>query len=68
MKIDVERMELEVLAGLSKTIARCRPNIFVEIDILHSEAFEAWLEDNRYRVVETFQPTKRNLNYMCLAA
>lgn len=66
IKIDVERMEMQVLAGLAKTIARCRPPIFVEVDREHIDAFELWCRDNRYRVVQTFQHTKRNINHMCL--
>ncbi len=66
MKIDVERMELEVLSGLAKTITRCRPNIFVEVDVLHLEQFETWRTQNRYKVVQTYQRSKRNINHMCL--
>ena len=66
IKIDVERMELEVLAGLEKTIARCRPPIFVEVDTLHLDAFAEWLEANRYEVEVTYQRSKRNINHMCL--
>lgn len=66
MKIDVARMELEVLSGLSKTIARCRPNIFVEVDSLHSDRFKTWLADNGYKSVQTFQPTKRTTSHMCV--
>lgn len=35
MKIDVEGHELDVLKGAAATIARCRPNLFVEIEQRH---------------------------------
>ena len=38
VKIDVEGMELPVLHGLSETIARCKPKLFVE---MHGVDFEA---------------------------
>lgn len=68
IKIDVERMEMMVLAGLEKTISRCRPPIFVEVDRNHLEDFEAWLAQNRYTVEITYQRSKRNINHMCLPA
>jgi FkbM family methyltransferase len=42
IKIDVEGMELGVLRGLSDTIARARPMIFVEVDHDNAEGFAAW--------------------------
>lgn len=66
IKIDVERMELKVLEGLKRTIARCRPPIFVEVDREHLDAFETWLTDNQYTVEITYQRSKRNINHMCL--
>lgn len=54
MKIDVEGMEREVLAGAGATIAQWRPKIMIEVFRRHMPEFERWLEANRYRVVRTF--------------
>ena len=66
IKIDVERMEMEVLAGLENTISRSRPPIFVEVDVLNLDAFSAWCADHAYRVIDTRQRSKRNINHMLL--
>jgi FkbM family methyltransferase len=52
IKVDVEGMECDVLAGAMKTIARCRPVLYVEndrrersaelISLLHSMGYRAW--------------------------
>ncbi|MEM7743567.1 MAG: FkbM family methyltransferase [Pseudomonadota bacterium] len=66
VKIDVERMEMQVLAGLDRCLRRCRPPLFIEIDIANEDAFEAWRAEHRYRVVDRRQQVKRNATYMCL--
>jgi FkbM family methyltransferase len=50
LKIDVERMELEVLAGARQTIARCLPIIIVEQLKTSNEALTAALEVHGYRL------------------
>lgn len=64
LKIDVEGMEVDVLAGLGRTIARCRPKIFVEVDEKNVVAFEQWCEHNSYSVAERFRRYNWNENYM----
>lgn len=64
VKIDVEGMEMRVLAGLAATISRCRPNLFVEVDDGNVPAFEMWLTENDYRLVERFRRYVGNENYM----
>jgi len=54
IKIDVEGMELAVLKGLERTIADCRPNIFVEVDNAHAPAFRALVDRLGYLVVDRY--------------
>lgn len=48
MKIDVEGMEIQVLSGLSQTIARTRPLLLVEVDQDNDMAFETWCAAQDY--------------------
>jgi len=51
IKIDVEGMELDVLAGAKATLARCRPILYVENDRAHkAEALVAQLQQDGYRM------------------
>jgi len=64
IKIDVEGMEMQVLAGLSETIARCRPVVFIEVDEVNREAFLAWVAANAYEVAATFRRYPVNENFL----
>lgn len=64
IKVDVEGMEMRVLAGLAATIARCRPNLFVEVDDANAAAFAGWLDHNGYCQAERFRRYVGNENYM----
>jgi len=51
IKIDVEGMELDVLAGAKATLARCRPILYVENDRAEkAEPLVASLQDAGYRM------------------
>lgn len=50
IKIDVEGMELDVLAGLEQTIARCRPLMFIEVNDDHRTQFLSLIEQWSYKV------------------
>lgn len=54
LKIDVEGMELDVLAGAKNMIRRNRPDILIDIDDRQFPAFEHWLNDNHYTVRKRF--------------
>ncbi len=59
LKIEVNGMELDALAGAERTIARCRPKILIELwDVT---AGTDWLEDHQYEVSHC-----AGLNYFAL--
>jgi FkbM family methyltransferase len=63
LKLDVEGMELEALAGGASLIARFRPAIYVEVlDRLIGE-FLGWVDRNGYRIEKVF-PDKTHCNYL----
>lgn len=64
VKIDVEGMELSVLAGMSGLLARHRPKMFIEVDNANAEGFAAWLGTAGYQVLETFRRYSANLNHL----
>lgn len=66
LKIDVEGMEMRVLRGLSATIARWRPTMFVEVDQLNAENFSGWLRAHDYVVQRSFRRYARNENHLIM--
>lgn len=64
VKIDVEGMEMKVLAGLSDTIAQQRPRIFIEVDRGNADAFTAWVEQNNYGVKARYKRYRANENFL----
>jgi FkbM family methyltransferase len=55
IKIDVEGMELDVLAGAQRLIAGSRPKIMIEVFRHRIAEFEAWMRLYRYRVNRKFE-------------
>jgi FkbM family methyltransferase len=55
IKIDVEGMELGVLAGAQRIIAESRPKIMIEVFRDHVPEFGQWLDRNKYRVARAFE-------------
>ncbi|WP_417526082.1 FkbM family methyltransferase [Marinovum sp.] len=69
IKIDVEGMELQVLAGLSGVLERARPVMMVEVDNSVEAAFLDWVAAQGYAVVSTHQRYRLNKNHLiCDAA
>ena len=62
LKIDVEGMELAVLAGGAKLIARDRPLLYVEcISVEEYKAIAQWMAGQNYTYWETFNATPTHL-------
>jgi FkbM family methyltransferase len=60
LKIDVEGMELEVLAGAAKSVGANRPILLVEVLKTDAEALRAWLENLGYMIIPS------GLNYLAI--
>jgi FkbM family methyltransferase len=64
IKIDVESMELDILVGLDQTIARWRPNIFIEVWDDKQHPFLDWCASKSYEIIERFQRYPGIQNYL----
>lgn len=54
LKIDVEGMELDVLAGAERIIRESRPLVFIEVQARNRAAFARWLAAHDYTANRTF--------------
>lgn len=66
VKIDVEGMEMRVLAGLEALIRRARPVLMVEVHHANHDAFAAWASQRGYRSHLTRRVGKANDNHILL--
>ena len=64
MKIDVEGHEIQCMKGLSLTVERCKPVIFVEVDNHNLESFVSLIEEFGYVVLERFRRYPGNENFL----
>jgi FkbM family methyltransferase len=64
IKIDVEGMEMQVLRGLDQTIRRCAPMILMEVDKANQGAFNAWVQEYDYEVLEQIERYQVNKNFL----
>ena len=55
LKIDVEGMEMEVLAGAKGLIERNRPVLLIEVSNRSKAHFLAWISKNDYRIHRAFE-------------
>jgi FkbM family methyltransferase len=63
LKIDVEGMEMSVLAGSRQLIRRWKPLIFIEIANRNTLSLMGWLNEARYKVARIFTD-KGHANYL----
>jgi FkbM family methyltransferase len=66
IKIDTEGMEMEVLDGLSETVAAHRPALFVEVGTESDGEFRQLLGRHNYKIAETFTRYEGQRNYLAL--
>lgn len=64
IKIDVESMEMQVLAGLETVITMHKPILLVEVDNENEAEFFKWAKAMKYDVVETIQRYRLNKNHI----
>jgi FkbM family methyltransferase len=64
IKIDVEGMEMKVLAGLAETLAQHGPALLIEVDRRNDAAFDAWLATSGYQITGRFKRYRANTNYV----
>jgi FkbM family methyltransferase len=67
IKLDIEGMEMEALAGLEETTTRWRPAIFAEIEDPELGIFNAWVLRHGYKLVDQFGRYENKVNYMIVA-
>jgi FkbM family methyltransferase len=68
IKMDIEGMEVQALSGLTETIARCRPMLFIEVDNRNAESFKTWVGASGYRIEASFQRYRTNVNHLVIPA
>jgi FkbM family methyltransferase len=66
IKIDVEGMEMMVLAGLGETIGKSRPKILIEVDNKNAADFFEWVDAAGYAVAETIERYPVNKNHFLI--
>ncbi len=64
IKIDVEGMEMAVLAGLEGVLKKHKPVLLVEVDNENEAGFMDWVKGAGYEVAETVQRYRLNKNHL----
>jgi FkbM family methyltransferase len=64
IKIDTEGFEIKVLKGLERTISESRPTIFVEVDNDNLPAFETFIKETDYKIVQRHKRYPQNENFL----
>ncbi|MBL4628461.1 MAG: FkbM family methyltransferase [Roseicyclus sp.] len=66
IKIDVEGMEMQVLRGLQKTVARTRPVLLVEVDRENTDDFTDWRLAHGFEILKSIKHYVKNCNFLCV--
>ena len=64
IKIDTEGFEVDVLKGLTATVVKHNPKIFVEVDEKNRGAFTEIANSLRYKIVEEYKRYDASTNYL----
>lgn len=64
IKIDVEGLEMKVLAGMSQYLKTSKTKLFIEVDRENETFFQAWRKENGYHVLSHFKRYRQNTNYL----
>jgi FkbM family methyltransferase len=64
VKIDVMGMEIPVLRGMSKTIKRFRPSMFIDVSDHNLGLFSQWINANDYVTVARFKRYGNSENFL----
>jgi FkbM family methyltransferase len=67
IKIDVEGMEMAVLAGAVELFKRARPSLAIEVDSNNIPSFWKWADAQQYQVINAFKAHRPNINYLCIS-
>ncbi len=67
IKIDTEGFEMQVLDGLTATLARAKPTLFVEVDNQNIDAFGRLLDRIDYRLEREFRRYGTGTNMLAVA-
>jgi FkbM family methyltransferase len=68
IKIDVEGMELEVLAGIDATLTRRRPTLYVEVEHKNRRDFDLLIAKLNYKIIQSFSRYETNENVLVAPA
>jgi hypothetical protein len=68
VKIDVEGMELDVLAGARQLLEKHRPAIAIEVIDKHDRQLWEWADATKYRVIGSFVDYLKFKNYILIPA
>jgi FkbM family methyltransferase len=63
IKIDVEKMELDVLYGLKNTIRKNKPIVFIEVQDENKKDFQLWMAENNYKFGDIILDNRKNKGY-----
>jgi len=67
IKMDVEGMEIDALRGLTGTLKRCKPALFIEVAVPNLKTFEEMVTDLGYELAHAFDRSGGSQNMLWTA-